>query len=178
VLPAEIKARIAVEQGSALRLERYIGAAGRVIGKETFGAWAPLKELQRKSGFQPRQIVGSRAGDAGRQAITRENDAAAVTAGGAMVAPPCAVVIFGAAGDATLFQRANNIAAGWQAMQPILDACANNPPQDFPNYAAGSSGPAAAEELLARDGRAARRRLDWPNRQRRRRARNARSRRW
>jgi Glucose-6-phosphate dehydrogenase, C-terminal domain len=159
VLPAEIMARIAVEQGSALGLERYIGAGGRVIGMETFGAWAPLKKLQRKSGFQPRRIVGSRAGDAGRQAITRENDAAAVTAGGAMVAPSCAVVIFGAAGDATLFQRADNIEAGWQAMQPILNACANNPPQDFLNYAAGSSGPAAAEELLARDGRA-RRRLD------------------
>jgi hypothetical protein len=30
----------------------------------------------------------------------------------------------------------------------------DNPPQDFPNYAAGSSGPAAADELLAGDGRA------------------------
>jgi glucose-6-phosphate 1-dehydrogenase len=57
-------------------------------------------------------------------------------------------------GDATLFQRADNIEAGWQAVQPILDAWANNPPQNFPNYAAGSSGPAAADELLARDGRA------------------------
>jgi glucose-6-phosphate 1-dehydrogenase len=57
-------------------------------------------------------------------------------------------------GDATLFQRADNIEAGWQAVQPILDAWANNPPTDFPNYRAGSSGPAAADELLARDGRA------------------------
>jgi len=56
-------------------------------------------------------------------------------------------------GDATLFQRADNIEAGWQAVQPILDAWANNPPPDFPNYAAGESGPAAADELLARDGR-------------------------
>jgi glucose-6-phosphate 1-dehydrogenase len=56
-------------------------------------------------------------------------------------------------GDATLFQRADNIEAGWQAVQPILDAWANTPPQDFPNYAAGSDGPAAADELLARDGR-------------------------
>jgi len=38
VLPAEIKARIAVEQGSALGSARYIGAAGRVIGMETFGS--------------------------------------------------------------------------------------------------------------------------------------------
>jgi glucose-6-phosphate 1-dehydrogenase len=57
-------------------------------------------------------------------------------------------------GDATLFQRADNIEAGWRAVQPILDAWANNPPRDFPNYVAGSNGPAAADELLARDGRA------------------------
>jgi glucose-6-phosphate 1-dehydrogenase len=57
-------------------------------------------------------------------------------------------------GDATLFQRADNIEAGWRAAQPILDAWSNNPPKDFPNYAAGGSGPDAATELLARDGRA------------------------
>jgi len=57
-------------------------------------------------------------------------------------------------GDATLFQRADNIEAGWRAVQPILDVWANNPPRDFPNYIAGSNGPAAADELLARDGRA------------------------
>jgi glucose-6-phosphate 1-dehydrogenase len=57
-------------------------------------------------------------------------------------------------GDATLFQRADNVEAGWQAVQPILDAWASHPPKDFPNYVAGSSGPAAADELLKRDGRA------------------------
>ena len=57
-------------------------------------------------------------------------------------------------GDATLFQRADNIEFGWQAVQPILDAWANNPPKDFPNYAAGGTGPASADELLARDGHA------------------------
>jgi glucose-6-phosphate 1-dehydrogenase len=36
----------------------------------------------------------------------------------------------------------------------VLDTWASNPPRDFPNYFAGSDGPAAAEELLARDGRA------------------------
>jgi glucose-6-phosphate 1-dehydrogenase len=56
-------------------------------------------------------------------------------------------------GDATLFQRADNIEAGWQAVQPILDAWENNPPGNFPNYTAGGSGPAAADALLARDGR-------------------------
>ncbi len=57
-------------------------------------------------------------------------------------------------GDATLFQRADNIEAGWRAVQPILDAWASNSPSDFPNYAAGGNGPAAADELLARDGHA------------------------
>jgi glucose-6-phosphate 1-dehydrogenase len=57
-------------------------------------------------------------------------------------------------GDATLFQRADNIEAGWQAVQPILDAWSRHKPLDFPNYAAGSTGPAAADELLAREGRA------------------------
>ena len=57
-------------------------------------------------------------------------------------------------GDATLFQRADNIEAGWQAVQPILDAWASNPAKDIPNYVAGGNGPAAADELLARDGRA------------------------
>jgi glucose-6-phosphate 1-dehydrogenase len=57
-------------------------------------------------------------------------------------------------GDATLFQRADNVEAGWQAVQPILDAWANNPPTDCSTYVAGGSGPEAADALLARDGRA------------------------
>ncbi len=57
-------------------------------------------------------------------------------------------------GDATLFQRADNIEAGWQAVQPILDYWSNHPPKDFPNYPGGSDGPAAADQLLTRSGRA------------------------
>ncbi|MBV8413205.1 MAG: glucose-6-phosphate dehydrogenase [Alphaproteobacteria bacterium] len=57
-------------------------------------------------------------------------------------------------GDATLFQRADNIEAGWRAVQPLLDLWGSSAPADFPNYAAGSDGPAAADERLARDGRA------------------------
>jgi glucose-6-phosphate 1-dehydrogenase len=57
-------------------------------------------------------------------------------------------------GDPTLFQRADTVEAAWQVVQPVLDAWAATPPRDFPNYAAGSDGPAAADELLARDGRA------------------------
>ncbi len=55
-------------------------------------------------------------------------------------------------GDATLFQRADNVEAGWRVVQPILETWADNPPKDFPNYAAGSYGPQAAENLLERDG--------------------------
>jgi glucose-6-phosphate 1-dehydrogenase len=54
-------------------------------------------------------------------------------------------------GDASLFQRADNVEAGWAVVQPILDAWAENPPKDLPNYAAGSQGPATADTLIARD---------------------------
>jgi len=57
VLPAKVKARVAVEQGSILGWERYVGDSGRIIGMNTFGASAPLKELQRKFGFEPGQVV-------------------------------------------------------------------------------------------------------------------------
>ena len=55
-------------------------------------------------------------------------------------------------GDATLFQRADNVEAGWQVVQPILDAVAAGHTAVEP-YAAGSAGPAAADALLDRDGR-------------------------
>jgi glucose-6-phosphate 1-dehydrogenase len=57
-------------------------------------------------------------------------------------------------GDATLFQRADMVEAGWSVIQPILDVWHALPARGFPNYAAGSWGPAEAEELLRRDGRA------------------------
>jgi transketolase len=57
VLPAEVKARVAVEQGSTLGWDRYVGAQGRIIGMHTFGASAPLKELQKKFGFEPDRVV-------------------------------------------------------------------------------------------------------------------------
>jgi transketolase len=59
VLPPAIKARVAVEQGSVLGWDRYVGAAGQVIGMKTFGASAPLKELQRKFGFEPERVVAA-----------------------------------------------------------------------------------------------------------------------
>jgi len=59
VLPSTVKARIAIEQASTFGWERYVGDAGRVIGMKTFGASAPLKELQKKFGFEPNQIVAA-----------------------------------------------------------------------------------------------------------------------
>jgi glucose-6-phosphate 1-dehydrogenase len=56
-------------------------------------------------------------------------------------------------GEATLFQRADNVEAGWEVVQPILDHWAKVKEKDFPNYKAGSWGPKAADELLERDGR-------------------------
>jgi glucose-6-phosphate 1-dehydrogenase len=57
-------------------------------------------------------------------------------------------------GDATLFQRADQVEAAWCVVQPVLDAWAKDKPKDFPNYEAGSQGPQAADKLLKRDGRA------------------------
>jgi transketolase len=57
VLPAAVTARLAVEQGSTLGWSEYVGPRGRVIGMKTFGASAPLKELQRKFGFEPEHVV-------------------------------------------------------------------------------------------------------------------------
>jgi transketolase len=58
VLPPQVAARIAIEQGSMLGWDRYVGSAGEVVGMKTFGASAPLKELQRKFGFEPERIMG------------------------------------------------------------------------------------------------------------------------
>ena len=57
-------------------------------------------------------------------------------------------------GDATLFQRADSVEAGWRVVMPILDVWSAIPPRTFPNYAAGAPGPVEADQLLARDGRA------------------------
>jgi transketolase len=58
VLPPDVTARVAVEQASTFGWERYVGRrSGRIIGMKTFGASAPLKELQRKFGFEPERVV-------------------------------------------------------------------------------------------------------------------------
>jgi glucose-6-phosphate 1-dehydrogenase len=56
-------------------------------------------------------------------------------------------------GDSTLFQRADNIEAGWRIVQTTLDAWAEDGPAGLPIYQAGSAGPDEATALLASDGR-------------------------
>ena len=57
MLPPAVKARVAIEEASTFGWERYVGPQGRVIGMHTFGASAPLEELQRHFGFEPDTIV-------------------------------------------------------------------------------------------------------------------------
>lgn len=57
VLPPAVKPRIAIEQASTFGWERYVGDSGRIIGMQTFGASAPLKELQKEFGFEPDRVV-------------------------------------------------------------------------------------------------------------------------
>ncbi len=59
VLPPSVKARVSVEQATTLGWERYVGLTGRAIGMHTFGASAPLKELQKKFGFEPEKIAAA-----------------------------------------------------------------------------------------------------------------------
>jgi glucose-6-phosphate 1-dehydrogenase len=56
-------------------------------------------------------------------------------------------------GDATLYKHADTVEKGWEIVQSVLDVWAALPPREFPNYAAGTWGPAAAGDLLKRDGR-------------------------
>ena len=57
VLPESVQARVAVEQASTLGWDRYVGPQGKIVGMHTFGASAPLTELQRKFGFTPEGVV-------------------------------------------------------------------------------------------------------------------------
>src|SRR5712692_5403926 len=56
-------------------------------------------------------------------------------------------------GDATLFQRADMVEAGWSVVDPVLDVWRALPPRKFPNYASGTWGPAEADRLLQLDSR-------------------------
>jgi transketolase len=57
VLPPDVTARVAIEQASTFGWERYVGLSGAIVGMSTFGASAPLKELQSRFGFTPERVV-------------------------------------------------------------------------------------------------------------------------
>ena len=59
VIPPSITARVCVEQASTFGWGEYVGSSGARIGMHTFGASAPLKELQRKFGFTPDEVVAA-----------------------------------------------------------------------------------------------------------------------
>jgi transketolase len=57
VLPSTVTARVSVEHASTFGWERYVGTGGRTLGMRTFGASAPLKELQQKFGFTAERVM-------------------------------------------------------------------------------------------------------------------------
>ncbi len=57
VIPPNVAARVCVEQASTFGWTRYSGSNGARIGMHTFGASAPLKELQKKFGFTPEKVI-------------------------------------------------------------------------------------------------------------------------
>jgi transketolase len=59
VLLPNVKARVAVEQASTFGWHQYVGNKGVVLGMRTFGASAPLKELQKKFGFTVEAVVAA-----------------------------------------------------------------------------------------------------------------------
>jgi transketolase len=67
VLPPSVKARVAIEQASMFGWERYVGSTGKVVGMKTYGASAPLKELQKRFGFEPEAVVAIAKQQMGRR---------------------------------------------------------------------------------------------------------------
>jgi len=59
VIPPGVTARVSVEQASTMGWERYVGLTGQCIGMTTFGASAPLKELQKNFGFTPEHVLAA-----------------------------------------------------------------------------------------------------------------------
>jgi transketolase len=59
VLPPDVTARVSVEQASIFGWAKYVGATGHSIGMRSFGASAPLKDLQKKFGFTVEQVMAA-----------------------------------------------------------------------------------------------------------------------
>ncbi len=72
VLPPEVTARVSVEQASTFGWAKYVGAAGQSIGMHSFGASAPLKELTKKFGFTPEDVVAAAREQLRQQAAVKK----------------------------------------------------------------------------------------------------------
>ena len=59
VLPAGVTARVSIEMAATLGWDRYVGPKGKIIGMHSFGSSAPLKDLLKKFGFGPEQVVAA-----------------------------------------------------------------------------------------------------------------------
>jgi len=68
MLPSAVAARVSIEEGSTLGWSRYVGERGTSIGMDSFGASAPLKQLQQKFGFTAEHVVA-----AARQQLARRS---------------------------------------------------------------------------------------------------------
>ena len=67
VIPPDVIARVSVEEASTFGWSQYVGTTGESIGMHTFGASAPLKELQKKFGFTPERVVAAAKAQLARQ---------------------------------------------------------------------------------------------------------------
>ncbi len=63
------------------------------------------------------------------------------------------LILDGLLGDGSLFTRADEVEQAWSIVTPIIESWVEMPAPDFPNYAAGSWGPEAADHMIERDGR-------------------------
>ncbi|MEQ7009288.1 transketolase [Actinopolymorpha sp. B17G11] len=91
VLPPAVTARVGIEQASTLGWDRYVGPAGAVIGMDTFGASAPLKQLLTKFGFTPErvtEVARALVAEQARRAGTPQPTAPPPAAGPASAPPP------------------------------------------------------------------------------------------
>ena len=71
VLPPDVPGRVAVEQAATMGWHRYVGIKGAVIGMHTFGASAPLPDLQKKFGFTPEKVLEAARTQAARNRETQ-----------------------------------------------------------------------------------------------------------
>ncbi len=74
VLPRRIKARVAVEMGSTIGWDRYCGPSGAIIGMHSFGGSAPGKDLLRKFGFDPDNVLHAAKNQIAKNEIAKSNE--------------------------------------------------------------------------------------------------------